>query len=58
MEVSFELKFFINGKVIEKANVKVSGDDKSVIRESLFTALDKCKSIALDKVTTKIDRAK
>ena len=58
MEVSFELKFLINGKEVEKGSFKVSGDNKSILRESLFVALDKYKAISLDKITTKIDKAK
>ncbi len=58
MEVSFKLEFFIDGKVVEKGSIKISGDNKSILRESLFLALDKYKSIAIDKVTTKIDKAK
>ncbi len=58
MEVSFELKFSINGREIDKGIFKVSGENKSVLREAIFMALDKYKAISLDKITTKIDTSR
>jgi len=58
MKVAFELKYLIDGKVVEEGAIEISGKDKSILRESLLTALDKYKSISLDKITKKIDEAK
>ena len=58
MKVAFELKFLIDGKVVEEGNIEIIGDNRSILREALLTALDKYKAISLDKITTKIDKAK
>ncbi len=58
MKVAFKLEYLINGKVVEKGSIEVSGDNKDILRESLLIALEKYKSISQEKITTLISRAK
>ncbi len=57
MEVSFELKLLIDKKEKEKQVFEARGNDGDILREALFSALEKCKAKFIDKATEHIARA-
>jgi len=57
MEVSFELKLFINGKEKDKQTFEASGSDGDMIREALIAALKKCEVKFQETLTNKIAKA-
>lgn len=57
MEVSFELKLFIDKKEKDKQIFEASGSDGDMIREALISALKKCEAKFQQTLTEKIAKA-
>ena len=58
MKTNFELIFYIDEKELEKEEIEIKGDNADVLRESLITALEKCKLNFQEKIIQQMNKRK